>query len=457
MTQRAVTRELAQYIVDLKCDDLSQATIQAAKGAVLDQCGIMLLGSTLPWTRPSYEVVRELGGRPESTIVRYGTKVSAPDAAFVNANFAHSCELDDTGYLRGGHPGSATVSSALALGERAHLSGQELLLAITAGYEVMSRLGRIILPADHHFHTQTVLGPFASAAVSGKLLGLNGEQMVHALAIAGSHSSGTHEYARSGGEVKRLHAAIAARAGMMAALLAQRGLTGPPTILEGLYGTCRIFGGVTDPQIMETILESLGDNWYAVQGRIIKPFPTDGGMHTSFQAMEHMMQEHQLQSDQVEEINVGINEQYVTHVGYIHEPTDTISAQFSMAFSLGLLLVKGKIDLRDYMNPGLWKDPRIMAVAKNVHVHSDPSMVGDAYYGVRMQVRLVDGRVIEVQELYRKGSPKNPFTREELDAKFRSLASAVLGEQEMEQVIETINRLEELGDISQVVSLLVKQ
>src|SRR5262245_65195678 len=90
MAQRAVTRELAQYIVNLKYQDLPQATIQAAKNAVLDQLGIMLMGSTLPWTQPSYEVVRELGGKPESTIVRYGTKVSAPDAAFVNANFGHS-------------------------------------------------------------------------------------------------------------------------------------------------------------------------------------------------------------------------------------------------------------------------------------------------------------------------------------------------------------------------------
>ena len=97
-----------------------------------------------------------------------------------------------------------------------------------------------------------------------------------------------------------------------------------------------------------------------------------------------------------------------------------------------------------------------MAVAKNVHVHSDPKMAGDAYYGARMQVRLLDGRVIEVEELYRKGSPKNPFTREELDAKFRSLASTVLDEQSVGQVIETVNRLEEVEDISQVVPMLVK-
>src|SRR5687767_14812390 len=105
MAQRPVTRELAQYIVNLKYEDLPQATVEAAKGAVLDQLANILIGSTLPWTRPSYEVVRELGGRPESTIVRYGTKVSAPDAAFVNANFGHACEMDDSSGKAHGHPG----------------------------------------------------------------------------------------------------------------------------------------------------------------------------------------------------------------------------------------------------------------------------------------------------------------------------------------------------------------
>ncbi|MBI2987337.1 MAG: MmgE/PrpD family protein [Deltaproteobacteria bacterium] len=456
MAQRAVTRELAQYIVNLKYEELPQATIQAAKKAVLDQLGIMLMGSTLPWTQPSYEVVRELGGRAESTIVRYGTRVSAPDAAFVNANFGHSCEMDDSGYSGAGHPGSLTVPPAIALGERGHRSGRDLLLAITAGYEVQARLGRIMKPGDKGFHGESVLGPFASVAVSGKLLGLNGEQMVHALSIAGSHSSGTHEYDQSGGEVKRVHASIAVRGGMMAALLAQRGLTGPHTILEGLHGICRVFGGVTDSQVVEMILESLGDNWYAVQGCIFKPFPTEAGMHTSFQAMERLMQEHKLQPDQVEEINLWVNRSYLTHVGSIYEPTDTLSAQFSMAFSLGLRLVKGRNELRDYMDPSLWKDPQIMAVGKKVHMHPDPTMVGAARYGVRMQVRLADGGVMEAEELYRKGSLQNPFTREELEAKFRSLASAVLDEQGMGRVIETVNRLEEVQDISQVVPLLVK-
>jgi len=151
-----------------------------------------------------------------------------------------------------------------------------------------------------------------------------------------------------------------------------------------------------------------------------------------------------------------VNRSSVTHVGSIYEPTDTLSAQMSMPFSLGLRLVKRRNELRDYMDSSLWKDPQIMAVGRKVHMHPDPSMIGAARYGVRMQVRLADGRVLEAEELYRKGSLQNPFTQEELEAKFRSLASAVLDEQGMRRVIERVNRLEDVQDTSDVLPLLVK-
>ena len=456
MTKRAVTRELAQYIVNLKYEDLPQATIQAAKEAVLDQSGIMLMGSTLPWTQPSYDVVRELGSRPECTIVGYGTKVSAPDAAFVNANFGHSCELDDSGYDGGCHAGALTVPPALALAEREHLSGRDLLLAVVAGYEILSRIGRVVTRPvlDRGFHHQSVVGPFGAAAVAGKLLGLNAEKMDHALSIAGSHSSGTMEYDQRGGEVKRLHSSIPVRGGMMAVLLARRGLTGPDTILEGLRGIPRVFVGVED---VEPMVNDLGNHgWYAIQGRIVKPFPTVGTIHTSIQAVTRLMQEQQLRPEQVKEIHIWVNSLTLTHGGSIYEPKDTIGAQFSMAFSLGLRLVKGRNDLRDYLDPSLWKDPEILALGKKVQIHSDPKMVGDAWQGARVQVILADGRVMEAEELYRKGSPQHPFTREELDIKFRSLASAVLDEQGMRRVMEMVTHLEEVEDISQVVHLLVK-
>src|SRR5262249_16398150 len=109
MGVRPLTRDLAQYLVDLQYEDLAPTTVKAAKEAVLGQPGIMVIGSTLPWTQPSHDVISELASKPESTIIGHATKVCAPDAAFVNANFGHSCELDDSGPPGGGHPGSLTV------------------------------------------------------------------------------------------------------------------------------------------------------------------------------------------------------------------------------------------------------------------------------------------------------------------------------------------------------------
>ena len=304
------------------------------------------------------------------------------------------------------------------------------------------------------FHHQGVLGTFASAAVAGKLLGLDAEKMVDALSIAGSHSSGTMEYDQSGGEVKRLHSAIAVRGGMVAALLAQRGLTGPATILEGLRGIPRVFVGVEDVEPMLTDLNNRG--WFAIQGRTVKPFPTLGTIHTSIQAMTRLMHQQRILPGQVKAIHVGVNSLTLTHGGTIHEPKDTIGAQCSLAFSLGLRLVRGRNDLRDYLDPGSRKDPEILALAKKVQLHADPKMVGDVWGGARVRVILEDQKEMEAEVLYRKGSPEDPFTWEELEAKFRSLASAVLDEQGMRRVIETVNHLEEVKDFSKIVHQLVK-
>ncbi|MCC6535847.1 MAG: MmgE/PrpD family protein [Burkholderiales bacterium] len=453
MSSVSVTQAIARYIVDLKYEDLPRETIAAAKEAVLDQLGIMLMGSTLPWTRPSYELVLDLGSRPEATIVGRGGKVSALDAAFVNANLGHSCEFDDSGYNGGCHPGALTVPTALALAEKHHLSGQELLLSVVLGYEIMSRIGGVMGRAvlDKGFHHQTVIGPFGAAAVAGKLLRLDADTMVHALAIAGSHSSGTMEYDQAGGEVKRLHSSIAVRGGMMAVLLAQRGLTGPRTILEGLRGIPRVFAGIEN---VAPIVENLDRrDWFAVQGRIVKFFPTVGTIHTAIQAIARLMEEQSLRPEQVDAIHIGVGPLTVSHGGAIYRPTDTISAQFSLAFSLALRLVKGRNDLGDYMNPKLWKDPEIVALIERIHVHPDARMVGDLWCGAWARVVLRDGRVLETEQLYRKGSPQQPLTWDELAGKFRRLACAALDEQGAQRIAATVNRLDQVEDVAALLPL----
>jgi 2-methylcitrate dehydratase PrpD len=447
---------LATYIVELKYEDLSPETIQAAKEAALDQFGIMLMGSTLPWTQPSYKVIQELSSKAECTIVGTATRVAAPDAAFVNANFGHSCEFDDSGYDGGAHPGALTVPPALAIAEREHLSGRDFLLAIVLGYDTMTRIGRVLSKSilDKGFHHQSVVGPFGAATTAGKLLGLTEHEMVHALSIAGSHSSGTMEYDQRGGEVKRIHSSIPVRGGIMAALLAQQGLTGPDTILEGLRGIPRVYGDISDS---DPIAANLGpEGWHAVQGRIVKPFPTLGTLHTSIQAMARLQEQHHLRPEDVDQIHVWVNSLTLSHGGAIYQPEDTIGAQFSMAFSLALRLIKGRNYLQDYMDSTLWNDPEIVALGQRVTLHADPSMVGEVWFGARVQVTLTNGTQMEATELYRKGSPQSPLTEDELLVKFRSLASAALDESEVQKIIDAVKQLEELKDIADLGRMLTK-
>jgi len=456
LNQRAVTHELARYIVDLRYEDLPPATIAAAKEAVLDQLGIQLMGSTLPWTQPAREVVREFAGRPEATIVGHGDKAATLEAAFVNANQGHSCEMDDTGYNGGCHPSALTVPPALALAEHRHLSGRDLLLAVVTGYEIITRIGSVITDKllAKGFHHQSVVGPFGAAAVAGKLSGLNAGQMVHALSIAGSHASGTMEYDQRGGEVKRLHSAIAVRAGMLAVLLARKGLTGPDTILEGLRGIPRVFVDVEDVTPMVHDLDRR--DWYAIQGRIVKPYPACGAIHTPLQALTRLMQEHGLTGNQVQAIDVHANTLLPHHGGSIYEPKDTISAQFSLAFSMGLRLTRNTNDLAHYLNPQLWTDPEILRIGHTVKVHVDQSMTGPTWHGARVCVTRTDGTKIEAVEPFRKGSPDNPLTSHELEGKFRGLARAVLPEQGMRRVVDAVNHLDEMEDVATLASLLVK-
>ncbi len=244
------SRSLARFAAKLAYQDLPENVVQKTKELILDQLGCQLAGSTLPWTRPAYEyVVDGKGERQESTVINYGLRTSAQDAAFVNASFGHGTMGDDTDSVCHAHFGSIIIPAALALGEREGIPGKEFIKAVIVGYEVASRIGAAApLAEGRGFHPGPIFGPFGVAACSGVILKFDENQILDALGIAGSHASGLMEYAKSGGTVNRLHSSIAAYGGMRAAFLTQKGVKGPSTILEGERGFLRAYSG-------ESILE----------------------------------------------------------------------------------------------------------------------------------------------------------------------------------------------------------
>jgi 2-methylcitrate dehydratase PrpD len=453
MAGETVASRLARWVTGLRYEDLSPEAVFHAKRCMLDTLGVQIRGSTLPWIQPVYRYVRSLGGRDEATVTYHGDRLSAPYAAYANSTFSYSCELQHHGSFGSAHTGVIVVPTVQALGEMLCSTGQEMVTAMVAGYEVQGRLGATLFKPvfKRHFHPQGVFGVFSAAAAAGKLLRLDEEQQAHAFAIAGSHASAILEYDQAGGEVKRIHGAIALRSGIQAACMAKEGLTGPLTVFEGQRGIFASFGGgESDPELL---FSNIGQPFCITQCRF-RIYPTIGSCHNALDIVNDLIEEHPFSFRDIEKIRIGMRELSVMHVTSISRPHDVISAQASLGFSLGARLVKGSNDLEMYIDPDIWRDPDVLSVADKLEaytlsVESQPRMT-------RVEIFLKGGRVLEGEREDARGSETFPFSQDVLDNKFRKLAGALIPVDRVELIMKQVSAMERLESIKQLVPLLQK-
>ena len=386
-------QRLAAFICDLDYRHIPSEAVARCRDLLLDQLGCQLIGAVMEWNQPVYRFVREFKGSGPARIVKHGDHVPLDDAVLVNGTFAQGCELDDYYDQGGGHPGAASVPVILALAQQQRVSGAELITAMVAAYEVGWRVGRALLPElmRRGYHPPSAVGVFIAAAAAGKILRLSPAQMTHALAIAGSHSGGTMEYDQSGGEVKRLHNGMACCGGLRSALLAQIGLTGPPTIFEGARGILKVMSGVCNIDPITKDLHAGNEN-LAVYHAAMKRFPVNASQHAPIELLDNLMRANRIQPEQVAKIQVGVNEGILLHGGAIDQPKEVIEAQFSLRFSLALRLCEGNNDLRHYLDPAMWSNPVLLGIGKRIELCADPAAIGLRRFACRMTVELVDGR-----------------------------------------------------------------
>ncbi|MBI3043663.1 MAG: MmgE/PrpD family protein [Betaproteobacteria bacterium] len=448
------SRELAKFVSELKYEKLPRHVIARAKDLVLDQVGIMMACSTLPWSKIINNYVRDWGDcKQESTIAHYGYKTKVENAVFANSSFGHGFEIDDHYPPGESHPGCIVVPSALAMAERQGANGEDLIVAVVAGYEVMGRINRAITPScsNRGFHAHTsISGPFGAAAAAGKILSFAPDLMLNALSIAGSHSSGTKEYDQGGGSVKRMHAGMAAHAGIRSALIAQKGITGPGTILEGKHG---FFHAFADEYKVDEVTDGLGSDFKIVMGQGFKFYCSCGAMHSALDGLRILMAQHKdINENNVAEIVMGTNSNSRYHVDA--RLTDITSAQFSAPFSLAMTVITGKNGFSDYTEQNL-RNPRILNLAAKVKMVIDPEMEKEAAKrGSRVTVRLKNGKVYEQKVEYCKGLPENPLTREEFEDKFRGLAGVVAEKETTDKILHMVRQLDEIPDVRSLVSLM---
>jgi len=446
------TRELAKFVANLKYEDLRGEVVSKAKGCILDQIGVEIGVSRKPWLKIGYDYVMGLGGKEEATIVCYGDKTTTENAAFVNATFGHGFEMDDVYAPALAHPGPIVVPAALAVGEKEQIGGKDLILAVTVGYEVMGRSGHAMSPTQLYrgFHPISIAGPLGSATAAGKILRLDAEKMVHAMAVGASFACGLTECYKSGGEVKRYHSGAASSGGIRAANLARMGLTGPTTILEGPLGI-RAFSDSFTPEVL---LDGLGE--YFVMNNIWhKKYSCNGMIHAPIDAIKAIRAKHEIDLEKIESVIVGSNVHAINEVGSIRKPKDIFGFQFSMCYSLALQLVKGNNDFPDYTEENM-HDPAIARLSEKIQVERDQYI--DSLFpekiGGKVTIKMKGGeRYSETVEDCR-GTPLNPMTKEEHENKVRNVARVNLSKEQVDRIIATVDHLEDLRDVRELAALL---
>jgi len=448
------TRTLAHYAHTLKLADVPRAAVDKAIDLLIDQIGIQIACATLPWSKNITRMVESLGGDNHSTVAYYGFRTSPDNAAFLNSSYGHGFEMDDTHLRVVNHPGCLAIPTTMAIAEQHRLSGRDMLEAMVISLELICRVsavtGTLLLRRGHNTHPPGA--PFGIAAACARLLGLSEEGVLNAMGIAGSHSAaGLREYNQTGGTLKRLHGGIPAQAGVRSALLAQFGISGPPTILEGKYGFCKVMCDQTE---LGPMMEQLGDK-YIFTEVAFKQFCTVYFIQPPLEASCRIIERHKPDFRDIQEIVVGMSQEGVLHAGTIVEPRDVGSAQFSTAFSIALRFVKGGNSFNDYVDENL-KDPDVLALAHKVKpvVNDEAERAYPKEWHGDVTVTMKDGTKYHEHVNAIRGTLQHPMSREDLKNKFRSLVVGRLSNSHCELLLERLENVELLPDVAQITNLL---
>lgn len=433
------TQSLATFAANLKFADLPETVVRRCEDLLLDTFGSIFAGSQ---TAPSLAIANfaQMMGPTSGTsedLVRQVT-TSPYFASMCNAAATHIVEQDDVHNGSVFHPAAVVFPPALAVAQSIGASGQDLITACVAGYEVGIRVGEF-LGRSHYkiFHTTATAGTFASAAAVGHLLKLTPKQMRHAFGSAGTTAAGLWEFLRDAADSKPLHTAHASCSGMQAAYLAQQGFTGAQHIFEGPQGIGAAMSSDTD---LTRLTDGLGNRW-ALTETSFKFHAACRHTHPAADALAQVMHVHQLKVDDIATVTAKVHQAAIDVLGPAANPQTVHQSKFSMGRVLGLIAIKHTADLVNF-DQGL-HDPEIIEFAQRVTMQFDEE-VEQAYparWLGRVAVTTNDGRLFEGHVDEPKGDPGNTLSRTEIEAKVRRLAAYGLknmSQAEIDQGISTL-------------------
>ncbi len=453
----SITHQMAQFALGLQYADIPADAVHEAKRFLLDSVGCALAAVPNEDMQAAHRYIIALGGTPEATVIGSGHRTNAVNATLMNALLVRAMDYNDIYWEQDpAHP-SDIIPAALTAGEVAHRDGREVLVGILIAYELEMRWCLAATPGIREvgWHHAT-LTQFVSPFVAGRMLGLSAEQTVAAAGISGSsHFTLGGVVAGHLTNMKNTADPMATEAGVRAALLAREGYTGPVEVIEGKEGLIEVLNNVE--WSTEALVDGLGSK-FLITDCAYKAFPTEALTHQPITAALNICRAHSIATEDVAEIHVRTTTRGADILSdpSKYKPTTKETADHSLPYCIAAAVVDGNVLPSSFEEEKL-RDPRIWATLPKIKVVAD-SEIDSLFPAVKraiVRITTTGGAVYEEQVDHAKGSPQNPMSDDDIVAKFRANAAAVLTPEQQQRVIEATWALEDFADIGDYMHLLV--
>lgn len=454
--EKHVTRSMAEFAVGLGYDDLSTEAVAAAKRFLIDSIGCAFGGYRTADAAILREVTGEAGGAAESTLLVSGKQTSAVSAALVNSHLIRALDFNDMYWKQDPCHPSDIIPAGLAVAEREGRSGRDLLVALVLGYEFEMRLCEAAIPGirEYGWHHATLTG-LVSPIVAGKMLDLSVDQMVSAIGISGARSCTLG--AASAGHLtmmKNMADPLATQSGVLAALLAERGFTGPESVIDGKEGLTHALGHEWK---LGALTDGLGGSFRITQCGM-KSFPAEALTHSPLTALLKIVKSKRIAPDDVESIEAKVIRRAAEMLAdpAKRNPTSRQTAAYSLPWCLAAAVARGRVTPAEFTDEAL-ADPTIRGLMETVKVVAEPEFESLFPKLQPCEVTVVTRageRYVERAE-YAKGDPRDPLTDEEIAEKFAMLSEGLLSAKRRGEILASIEELEAVDNIIEFAELLV--
>lgn len=464
---KSISRTISEFAVNLKYEDLPKEVINEVKRYLYDSIGCAFGGYHTKDVNILRNIYREMGGKPEATLIGFGDKIPAVNATFVNSLMIRALDFNDIYWKEDPSHPSDIIPAALSVAEMVGATMQDVITAIVLAYEFEQRFCEFAVPGirERKWHHAT-LTQFVSPIVAGKVLGLSVDQMVNAIGISGSHN---HTIGcPTAGKLTMMKNTVdpmAVQSGVVAALMSRKGYTGTEAVFEGKEGFMDTFFGWNAKEQsaapvkmqgrdgvsewkwnVEKLISGLGDN-YKILGCGMKAFPTEALTHTHLSATLNVVTKNNITYDQIESVTLTTLAQAydILFDPHKYRPESRETADHSLPYCIAVSLVDHMVTTQSFSEEKM-KDPRIWEVIDKIK--GEPSQEFEKMFPAKQPSKVVvktkDGKEYSEYLEYPKGDPREPMTMEDLENKFNALSARLLIPRRQREIKELIFRSEHL-------------